>query len=654
MAAIRRCFALVLLTAATAAAQSAPTENDLLARGVKAHQAGDVLGAIEAYQAALERAPDRVDIRSNLGAAFARLGRHEEAIAHYRAALAKAPAQTAIRFNLAVALYKSARIPDARTELERVLAEQADNRNALLLLADCQLQTGDDGAVVALLGPHEDRFKDDRLFAYLMGNALLRRNELLRGQAYIDRLFKDGETAEARLLMGVAQLERRDGPAAVKELERAVALNASLPAAHSLLGRALVLSGRRDDAIAAFRRELEIAPNDFDANLQLGLLLKDDHKLDESFELLARAGRLRPGNAAVLYGLGALHLAAGRVEEARAALERVVAQAPDYRQAHVLLATAYYRQKQKGLGDRHRAIAERLTAEQQSREPQADGTAPPVTAADPPPVAAVEPGPTPMTPGAKTVKPSASSDPRGAVAPSLVGADRAVLASAIAQSTAGNPDAAFETLRRFAAEGQDHPAVLDAFGLAMLRLTYAPDRIPENKREMVRLAGRGGYHLARVRRSALGRLAFEELVSRFPSEPNVHYAFGNYLLVEEPDRAIEEYRKELRLSPDHYPSMLQIAVAETGKGRAAEAVTIAEKAVAIAPNAPAGRLVLGRALLEAGQAERAIQELEAGAKLSPANPGFYFSLARAYRTVGREADAARARARFAKLERGGQ
>jgi len=223
--------------------------------------------------------------------------------------------------------------------------------------------------VVDLLGPREEELKDDRLFVYLMGNALVRSNDLSRGQAYIDRLLREGDPAEARLLMGAAHLRRNDSRSAVPELEQAAAANPALPAVHSLLGRALVGIGRRDDALAAFRKELERNPNDFDSNLYVGLFLKDDGKLDEAEEHLKRAGRLRPNDPAVLYMLGSLHLAAGRAEQAQQALETVTTRVPTYRQAHVLLATAYYRLKNKEEGDRHRDIAEKLRAEEQAREP---------------------------------------------------------------------------------------------------------------------------------------------------------------------------------------------------------------------------------------------------------------------------------------------
>jgi len=349
----------------------------LLARAVALHQAGDALGAIENYEAALEKDPSRLEARSNLGAAYAQLGRYAEAIENYQTVLQRRPDQHQVRFNLALAFYKASRLPEAATELERVITGDPSNLRAVLLLADCRSQLGQDAGVVELLAPREADFEDDRLYAYLLGNALLRRNEILRGQALVDRLFKGGETAEARLLMGVAHLQRGDFRAAVPELERAVALNAALAGAQSLLGRAVMGAGRRDDAIKAFTAELTRNPNDFDANLYLGIMLKDDGKLDEAHEHLKRAQRLRSRDVAVQYALGALHLAAGRTEEARQALEIVTAESPDYRQGHVLLATAYYRLKDKEKGDREQALAEKLRAAEQAQEPGASLPSPP-------------------------------------------------------------------------------------------------------------------------------------------------------------------------------------------------------------------------------------------------------------------------------------
>ncbi len=360
--------------AALPAQPSPPTAEESFARGVQLHQAGDILGAIEAYRDALEKEPQRVDARSNLGAAYVRLGRYEDAVREYRRALAVEPEQAAVRFNFALALYKTGLVAEAAQELEQALARDPKNTAALLLLADCQLQMGNETRVVALLESHEADLGQDRLYCYLMGTALLRRNELSRGQVFIDRLFRDGDTAPARVLMAVAHLRRDDARSALVELQRAVELDPKLPTVHSLQGRALMETGQRAEAIEAFRREFAINPNDFDSNLYLGLLLKDDGALDEAGDHLRRANRLRPDDPRVLYGLGGLHLAAGRVEEAEKALQSVVASVPDYVKAHVLLATAYYRLKKKDRGDEEQAVVARLLQAQQGREAGASDT----------------------------------------------------------------------------------------------------------------------------------------------------------------------------------------------------------------------------------------------------------------------------------------
>lgn len=362
-----------LLTPALASSQAGPSADDLFGRGVQLHQAGDTLGAIEWYLEALEKDPGRLDARSNLGAAYASLGRHDEAIRHYDLALAAMPpgfpGAPQIRFNLGLAYYKAWQVTEASAELQQVVDAEPGHRNARLLLADCRLRQGDPDAVVALLAGRDAEFGDDRLFAFLLGSALLERGETVRGQKYIDRLFRAGESAEGHLLLGTALIARGEFLEAIPELEKAAALNPKLPTVHSLLGRAYMNAGRREESNAAFEKELQNDPNDFAANLYLGLHLKDDNKMAEAYAHLQRAGRVRPADASVLYGMGALHLAEGRIDEAQQALEELTRKVPDYRQGHVLLATVYYRQKNRELGDRHREIAQRLREEEQARSP---------------------------------------------------------------------------------------------------------------------------------------------------------------------------------------------------------------------------------------------------------------------------------------------
>jgi predicted Zn-dependent protease len=80
---------------------------------------------------------------------------------------------------------------------------------------------------------------------------------------------------------------------------------------------------------------------------------------------------LRPGDLNVQYYTGSIYVALGRFQDARQMLENVVKEAPDFVEAHVSLATAYYRLKRKEDGDREKATILRLNAERQAAAPGA-------------------------------------------------------------------------------------------------------------------------------------------------------------------------------------------------------------------------------------------------------------------------------------------
>jgi tetratricopeptide (TPR) repeat protein len=209
---------------------------------------------------------------------------------------------------------------------------------------------------------------------------------------------------------------------------------------------------------------------------------------------------------------------------------------------------------------------------------------------------------------------------------------------------------ALETLGEFAAEGDDNPRVIEAMGLATLRMPLLPIETPPDRREMILMAGRASYMMATRNTVASGR-AFEALVARYPDTPNVHYAYGVFLLGEEPDKALIEFKRELELVPDHPWSLMQIAYECLKRGEAQAALPWAQKSVAVAPNVFTSHKALGQALLETGDVDGAIKELLIGIKLAPASPGLHFTLARAYQRAGRIEEATRERDEFTRLDK---
>ena len=342
-------------------------------RATQLHQTGDLQGAVRAYLAILGAHPARVDVRSNLGAAYSALGRYEDAIEQYKRALIIDGTNHAIRFNLALAYYKAAWFSEAATELEKFIAavpNSPQTANAQLVLADCHVRLGEYKKVIQSLSPLADVDSNNRTLAYLLGSALIGDGQLDKGQAIIDRLFRHEDSAEAHLLMASILLLADDAQSALKEAQRALELNPKLPTVQAWYGRVLMRLGDTERAKVAFKSELASNANDFDSNLYLGVLLRQDRLTEEARSYLQRAIQLRPREQYARYHLAAVYAAAGKPGDALPLLEGVLKEHGDFVEARVLLASVYYRLNRKEDGDREKALIQKSNAEQQAKPPQ--------------------------------------------------------------------------------------------------------------------------------------------------------------------------------------------------------------------------------------------------------------------------------------------
>jgi len=209
---------------------------------------------------------------------------------------------------------------------------------------------------------------------------------------------------------------------------------------------------------------------------------------------------------------------------------------------------------------------------------------------------------------------------------------------------------ALQTLGEFAAEGNDNPRIIEAMGIAALRMAMLPNEVPPDRREMVLMAGRGSYMIATRMTAAAGK-AFEALVARYPETPNVHYAYGVYLLIEQPAKAIEQFKRELEIQPNDPESLMQIAYQYLNDSDPASALPWAKQAVEAAPNVYAAHRALGEALVGTGDVDGGIAQLEIAIKQAPDSPGTHFALAKAYQRAGRADDATKERTEFVRLDR---
>ena len=95
------------------------------------------------------------------------------------------------------------------------------------------------------------------------------------GVLYEQVLQADPENFRAVYLLGITALQKSDPGRAAALLARAAAIDPQSASAHNDHGRAQMLLGRMDEALAAFDRAIAIKPDHSSAHINRGDVLTD-------------------------------------------------------------------------------------------------------------------------------------------------------------------------------------------------------------------------------------------------------------------------------------------------------------------------------------------------------------------------------------------
>ena len=107
------------------------------------------------------------------------------------------------------------------------------------------------------------------------------------------------------------------------------------------------------------------------------------------------------------------------------------------------------------------------------------------------------------------------------------------------------------------------------------------------------------------------------------------------------DEAINYYTQAQQFGPLKFETAYGLAACYISKQEYPPAVEWSQKAVALAPDSAAGRFVLGNALFQNGQFEKAIPELKASLQMDPGMTRAYFFLGLAYSKLDRPEESKR-------------
>jgi|HubBroStandDraft_6_1064221.scaffolds.fasta_scaffold03543_5 tetratricopeptide (TPR) repeat protein len=210
-------------------------------------------------------------------------------------------------------------------------------------------------------------------------------------------------------------------------------------------------------------------------------------------------------------------------------------------------------------------------------------------------------------------------------------------------------EAAQNELNHICADNVEDESVAQALGMAALHISGKSSPLEGSPGASV-IAGVGHAEcLSAQKKFDVARQSFEELTKNYPEYPNLHFAYGKFLVeVDDTGAAVEEFKREIQNDPDHVFARLEIAAVKY-KVDSEAGLPYALEAVQRSPQMPFAHYLLGLLLVDTQSYSKAIPELEIANKAFPDEAKVYFALSSAYAHVGRQQDAARAKAAFLRL-----
>jgi predicted Zn-dependent protease len=200
------------------------------------------------------------------------------------------------------------------------------------------------------------------------------------------------------------------------------------------------------------------------------------------------------------------------------------------------------------------------------------------------------------------------------------------------------------------ASGENTAPLIEPLGLAALRLPFLPAEIPADRREMVHMAGAGALAVEAQRYAEADKL-FNELETKYPDQPGVHFLIGAYLLGARPDDGIRELKREIEISPSHVPARIRLAEEYIKRQDMNQGIAFAQEALKLEPKSGLAHMVLGEGLIAKGDSAAGIRELEIARDSLPEEVRVRWDLFRAYTAAGRLDDAAREKSEIEKFSK---
>jgi Flp pilus assembly protein TadD len=307
--------------------------------GIAAIEAGRTDEAVYALVHSFELAPADLERAVAVAQQLTTTGRYTEAEDVYRRAMSHPGRHADLRAGLVRLLLDRGLDSAAREEVDRGLAEDATDLELRSLAAEaCERHGQVHAAIVhleALLGELPDHPDLSRRLASLLARTGDRAGAIARLRRVLPGA--DDEDVETVTQLGIVLSSDGQHAEAIALLTQVTERWPELSSAHANLAMALLAAGSLDEAVNAALRALQLDERSAQAYCGLGLAYQRLERLSEAAHAFTAVEQLAPDNPAGPLNLAVVLDGQGKREEARQALLRAAALAPEDQEIHQAL-----------------------------------------------------------------------------------------------------------------------------------------------------------------------------------------------------------------------------------------------------------------------------------------------------------------------------
>ena len=254
--------------------------------------------------------------------------------------------QTENGYEKAKAAFQSGQYPEAILLFEAVESAAPGKTDALLYSAKARIHLQKYADSENALRRYLESNPESANGYYLLGYVLNRENRPTESLENYTRAAKiTPPTGDDLKIVALDYELLNDNAAAIRWLERAVAMEPANKEAWYYLGRAYYTASRIPDARAAFEQVLRIEPRDARAENNLGLIFESGGKTDDALAAYGNAIAWQkedsPSSEQPYLNLGSLLVTLDRADEAISPLRKAVELASTNSECHLRLGTAY-------------------------------------------------------------------------------------------------------------------------------------------------------------------------------------------------------------------------------------------------------------------------------------------------------------------------